>query len=505
MAISSSTSSDYASLFKANDPYSQLIDNLITLDSTQKNKYVSQKQTEQNTEDAISDVSSDMSALNTLLTNYVGPLANQLEAPEATSSNPDSFSVTAGDGLETKGDFSISIQNIAHNDTRYTAQFSTTGTDIVDQLTDASQPGSFEMTAGGNTYTIQAGDLTGMDNEDALSAIASAINSVAGDSVNASIVHESSGTVRLSVRSLESGSANQISFQNTADAANPAEILGFTNGSGSGSEGQDNTALISGTAAGRVYDTDDLDAHFTMDGLSYTRSSNKVDDAITGLTINLLAPTTGSDTITIGSDSDQGKQALQDFIDAYNKLNSDIRSKSSLDPDTGERGPLGNDRTFKNLMYTLQNAMIQTVSTSGDYTNIFSIGLNFQQDGTLYIEDESKLDEALKNDPDAVQKLFSNDSGSDTITDGDGLAKRLQSQIDSYVKAGGVIDEMKSSVEARISQLDDQISQQDDYLAMKRKIYEQQYTQLEQLSNTATAQFNTIQAIMANTTAIYSS
>ena len=509
MAISSTSSntatSAYSQLLQANDPYTQLINNLITLDSTTKNNYISQKATQQNRESAISSIGTDMTALNTMLTNMTIGGTEQITPLAATSSDTSAFTASADSTVQQSGQYQINIQNIAHNDIRYSSQFTATGTDIVSQLSSASNPGSFTLNVAGQSITVQPGNLTGMNNKDALTAVASAINSAASNYVSASIVQESSSTVRLEIRSNDSGQANQMSFQNTANAGNPAEILGLTQGSSSGSEGQNNTAIVSGTSAGSVYSTSQLDANFTIDGLSYSRSSNKVTDAIPGLTLNLLSSTSGSNaTITIATDTKQSQTNVQSFIDAYNKMNNDIRSKSALDPKTGQRGPLGNDRTFQDLMYNLQDSMIGSVSSmTGSHTDIFSIGLDFKQDGTLYIADQTKLTDALTNDPQSVEKLFTTDSGNTTVGSADGLAKRLQAQINTYVNAGGIIDNLKSSIDSRINQLDTQINQQNDYLAMKRQQYQQEFLQLQKIANQANVQYATLSSILGGASSSY--
>ena len=503
MAISATSSntatSAYTQLLQANDPYAQLINNLITLDSTTKNSYISQKTTQQNRESAISSIGTDMTALNTMLTNMTIGGTEQITPLAATSSDTSALTASADSTVQQSGQYQINVQNIAHNDIRYSSQFSATGTDIVSQLSNAASPGSFTLNVAGQSLTIQPGDLTGKNNKDALTSIASAINSAASNYVTASVVQETSGTARLEVRSNDSGQANQMSFQNTANSGNPAEILGLTLGSSSGSEGQNNTAILSGTSAGSIYSASQLDANFTIDGLSYTRSSNKVTDAISGLTINLLGSTNGSDaTINVATDTAQSQKNIQSFIDAYNKLNSDIRSKSSLDPKTGQRGPLGNDRTFQDLMYNLQDSMINPVSSmTGSHTDIFSIGLDFKQDGTLYIADQTKLTDALKTDPQSVEKIFTTDSGNTTVGSADGLAKRLQAQINTYVNAGGIIDNLKSSIDSRINQLDTQINQQNDYLAMKKQQYQQEFLQLQQIANQANVQYATLSSILS--------
>ncbi len=76
-------------------------------------------------------------------------------------------------------------------------------------------------------------------------------------------------------------------------------------------------------------DTSLLDAEFVVDGYTITRSSNTVDDVISGVTFSLVSADPGvKQTISIDQDLGAIEQRVQSFADAYNKLHSFRRRPS---------------------------------------------------------------------------------------------------------------------------------------------------------------------------------
>ena len=74
-------------------------------------------------------------------------------------------------------------------------------------------------------------------------------------------------------------------------------------------------------------------AAFTVSGISgtITRSSNTVNDVVSGVSFNLSK--VGSATVTISNDSAATASTLQDFVDAYNEVVNYVKEK---DLDTQE-------------------------------------------------------------------------------------------------------------------------------------------------------------------------
>ena len=497
--------SSTSALFGAANPFSETIDQLIRLESEPKRRLESQVESQQNRLSAVDKVGSNLSSFNNLLTSFTDPGNEQINIFEATSSNPDAFTATASQDVQGSSTFDFNVNQLAKNDIKVSRQF--TATDTISNL--ASDGKSFRIRIGGEIVDINqdgTGDTSdtisvnannGDTFESVLNEVADAINnSVASDDVTASVVRENTDTVRLSVRSRETGEEQLIEFENDVPTNNSeeniAEILQLTQGgTGNPNRGEDNSAVIAGgsTDGGRIFAQSELNAQFQIDGLNFERSSNSVDDAIEGVTIDLQQVTASNETISIAADTEGARENIQEFIDQFNSIVTDIRNKSFLNADSGERGPLANDRLFKDLTFTLRNTVINDVTAASDpsLNSIFEIGLNVTQRGTLEIEDEAKLDDALTNNSDAVTEIF---------TASDGLANNLQNVIDSFVKGdNNILDTFKDSVNSEIERLNDRIASEDQFLERRREQLEEQFQQLQQVQIEAQNQRQALNAI----------
>lgn len=480
-----------SALFSANNDFTQLIDRLVRLESGPLQRLEDQKSVQETRKSAVDSVGSKLSTFDSTLTSFLDPTNNQVELFGAESSDTSAFTVTAGSSVSSSGTYGIEVNQVAKSDIKVSTRFNET-----DQISNiGGNARSFRIRVGGEIIDINndgVGDandeieVTGLTNGDTLDTVlqrvADAINdSAAGDVVSANVLREESGTVRLSVRSLETGQDNLIEFENDVPGdpsrENIAEFIGLTQASGPNRGQDNNTVIASGsTSGGRLFNASELDAQFQIDGLNFTRSSNTVSDAINGLTIELNNTTSGSETITVSSDTESASENIQQFVDDYNAIVKDIRSKSFLNPETGARGPLANDRLFKELTFTLRNTIIDEVSSASnsDINSIFEIGLNVNQDGTLFIEDQNALDEALENNASDVNEIFASS---------DGIANRLQSVIDTFISgSNSIINTFQNSIDDQIDLLNDRISSQEAFLERRREQLSEQFEQLQQVA-----------------------
>ena len=496
-------------LFGVNQLYEQLINNLITLESNKKFSYEDQVTEQTSRKTAISTVGSNLSSFNTVLTEFGSTSNNLFDLYAANSSNESAFMVSNTSTLNTSGNYAVEIQQIAKSDVRVSKQFVAADGDIataINSVTGADEL-SFDLTIDGNTYTISVDDLSGMSNEEVLTAVSTAINDTAGADVQATILRETSGSARLSIRSKLSGADNAISFTNTIDAdgeTNLAEFLELTVDNG-GANSDDNTNVLVGGSpnGGRLFDVTTLNAKFTIDGLNFERSSNVVSDAISGLSITLRQLTSATETLSIEADTESGQANIDRFIESYNSVISEIRQQSFLNGTSGDRGPLYRDRSFRELTYTLrQNAVSTALSDTVNVGNplspvippgttiqtVLDIGLDFKNDGTLYIKNQSTLTSTLESNPDAVATLFANDR-TDSFS---GIAGKLQSSIDVFIKTDGLVKSLTSTIDDRIETLNQRIQAQDEYLERRRVQLTNQFIQLQAISDQANAQYQTL-------------
>ena len=150
------------------------------------------------------------------------------------------------------------------------------------------------------------------------------------------------------------------------------------------------------------------------------RDSNTVTDVFAGLTLSIFQAEPGTTVkIDIEADLSTIKQAITDFVDAYNELRVFINTENLTTDTTGlasaESGVLFGNTTMNDLRQRLANvAGIGTQGVDADFSVLAQIGITFAttsdvtddlEVNTLQI-DESKLDEALINNFDDIRRMF---------------------------------------------------------------------------------------------------
>jgi flagellar hook-associated protein 2 len=162
-------------------------------------------------------------------------------------------------------------------------------------------------------------------------------------------------------------------------------------------------------------------ARLSVDGLATTieRPSNTIDDIFAGVTLSLFKAEVGTTiTLDVERDLNQVKQAIVGLVEAYNALRTRINQQAQAnvpeDDETGA-GILAGTSALSALRARLSAAIGAAVDgTAPPFSVLAEIGITFQGVGqtgdplstnTLKI-DETKLDEALLNQTDAVRRLF---------------------------------------------------------------------------------------------------
>ena len=120
-------------------------------------------------------------------------------------------------------------------------------------------------------------------------------------------------------------------------------------------------------------------------------------------------------------------------------------------------------------------------------SNLAAIGIttmSYAENGKLYI-DETKLRNALQNNPEEVMNLFTKNAGSYTAN---GIAQRLYddvnsaiSQLTAKVGAASTFSAYDSStIGKQIAELNDQIAKMQEHLSLVEDQYYRQFTAMEE-------------------------
>jgi flagellar hook-associated protein 2 len=176
------------------------------------------------------------------------------------------------------------------------------------------------------------------------------------------------------------------------------------------STGTPSALAITGNTTNLNFDTPSggTNASLTLNGIPYSSTSNTITGAIPGVTLNLAnASPNEAVQVTVGTDTGQITNAINNFVSAYNQVIGDINQEVTINPNTNAQGPLGTDSSVTNLQSSLLTDAAFSVSGNSGYVNLASLGINTNNDGTLTV-DSSQLASELSTNPAAVQNFFQN-------------------------------------------------------------------------------------------------
>lgn len=377
----------------------------------------------------------------------------------------------------TPANHTVFVQRLAKEETVISSKFSNDGMEIL--TTEGTGTKTIRLTINGTSTDLNISISSGDTNKTILNKIATAINSSTSD-VSASVINDTSSTSRLVIKSKNTGSQYAITLSDISGTL-LANI-------GLDSNVVSNRISSTDTSGGYLYsDVNLLDAEIIVDGITIVRSSNKINDAISGVAIELKKSQNAGDTpvsITIKNDAVKVREAIDSFIKAYNDLVKFINDKTKTTSD-GVRSIFSGDYTLMRLKTDLRLKVSGQVST-GALRFLSDIGIKTNQDGTLSISDGAKLDRLISTDVSQVESLFNSS---------DGIAVKLKEFINPFVQIGGVIDQRVNSGKEQIKQLDERIKSLNSLIDQRAEALRKQFAQLQSLYYAFTRQQTMIQQL----------
>ncbi len=234
---------------------------------------------------------------------------------------------------------------------------------------------------------------------------------------------------------------------------------------------------------------------FKYNGTEVTRDSNKIDDLVVGLTMNLNS--TGTSTIDISQDTDTIKQTMQDFVSGYNSIVSKIQDLTKYDEDTKTAGVFQNESAIRNIPRDLQNALFSTFLSDTitktdrngqEYDQKISLSTSdfgFSMNRTGFLDfDSSKFDDMLKNKPEKVEEFFSGDNGAMT---------KILNTIDSLTKGpNATLNLLNTQYTNEEKSFQDTIDDAKKRIDTKYQIMAEQFASYDSMINSYNVQSQTI-------------
>jgi len=411
----------------------------------------------------VTDTQSKISSFGTLsglvasLQTSAQGLKTALQGFSATPADAAILSATASSSAAA-GTYTIEVSRLAKAQTLASVGQSSQTTAISASATSAT----LSISIGGVAQpdiTIPAGAT--------LQGVRDAINS-ANLGVTASIINDGSATpYRLVLTANEAGTSKAISNISSSDGDINA-LLNFD-----GSTGAMEQKVIPQTAL------------FKVNNIDIESASNTYTDAIQGVTLTLKATTTAPTSLTVARDTAAVKTAADKFVEAYNALYSQLKSRSAYGSSTATAGVLAGDNTVRQMLNQLRE-MFTTPATGGTLSYLSEIGITTQAGGSLKL-DSSKFSTAMANNFADVDNLLNGAAG---------FVTRLDAWATSVTQTGGLIAQRTDNLQSSIKGYNAQIEQLEKRMTAIQKQYTTTYTNLNMLlmsmndtSNYLTSQF----------------
>ncbi|WP_447527712.1 flagellar filament capping protein FliD [Vreelandella sp. TE19] len=387
-----------------------LLDQLETAERAKLTPIAQQVQSEQATVSAYGTLKSAVATFQDAT-----EALNDTATFESLTTNVDGDAVTAVVSNEAQaGRYEVEVDQLATAGSFVTERLGSSDESIV----------SGEQTL---TFDVAKGDMAPITIADgsSLQDIRDAINEQGGGQVTASIIDDGQG-YRLSVMASETGADASIESSNFSSVLSEAAVTS-------------DTQVIQ---AGQ-------DAAFNVNGIDIVSSSNQVEEAIQGMTLN-LTEAGASSTISVEQDDEALRKNVDAFVEGFNSLKDTLTRLTSFDAETGQSAGLNADATTRAVERDLRSAISSVVGGDG-FSVLSDIGISLQTDGKLKIDDD-KLDNVIATEPDTLANFFAGSS------DDTGMAGQINASLERIVGDGGRLDTAESNAESRVGTLENRFA-----------------------------------------------
>jgi flagellar hook-associated protein 2 len=383
---------------------------------------------------AVGRLKSALSSFQSSLTNL--KTTDAFEVYTASSDDEEVFTVTANSAASV-GTLDIQVTNMAEAHKMGSVAFADADTTVVGGAGD-------QVTFNIGTKSFN-GDVSGMTLGEIRNAINDATDNVG---VRAVIVNETDTEHYLVLTSDNTGIANTVGLSFTGRV---------------------------GTTLGMTIINAAEDAQLLLDGTyTVTRSSNTITDAVDGLTLNLKSESTSAVTLNIERDVASVTASVQAFVKAFNEIRSTVDGLGT--------GELQADSTLRTIESGIINVLnFPREGLAGSYNVLSQVGLTIQKDGSMGL-DTGELENAINTDFRSLAELFANDNA--------GYVYRLESLVNEFLNADGVLDNRTDGINARIGRVEGQIANMEFRLGRIEERFRQRFSALDALMGQLTATSN---------------
>jgi flagellar hook-associated protein 2 len=221
------------------------------------------------------------------------------------------------------------------------------------------------------------------------------------------------------------------------------------------------------------------DAQLNVNGVDFTRSTNVIDDVLTGVSLSLNTVTDGVANLAISQDNNEARANIVDFVTIYNEAQRQLKDLGNSSVD----GALAGDSIFRSLTSSLRSIVLGS-SSSGTSTisNLSDMGISVSRSGELEVDD-AKLDNALANNYADVVQMFSANTddqaaSSDAVA---GLAGDISKLISNATGSGSYLVAQQGTLADANSAREEELSDLAERMERVEERYNRQFLVMQQI------------------------
>ena len=406
------------------------------------------------------------------LTNAAKALNNKEIGNGRNASASDASILTAGSSnTAALGQFDVTVTRLATSLSQASRSYATATTEV---LAGGATTATFELRKGG-AATGTAITIDSVNNT--LTGLRDAINAAGADITAAIVDLNGDGTQQqLVLSSKDTGTSGRVEVVETTATGTGADL---------------NLRTLNPVDG----DINKLNAALTINGLSVTRSSNTVTDAVAGITLSLKK--TGAVNVQV-SNSTEIRGKLESFVSAYNDVQDFIAKQYQTDGRGRPTGVLAGDSVLRTVQQQLREAVGNISDTNGGaLTSLADLGVGRTDSGKLTL-DAAVLSEKLSSNYQDVRAFFVGQSTTQT-----GFAQSFYATSDALSNSvtGSVLGFIKG-YEDSIKNINDSINNGLERINTLRDILTRQFAAADaaigQLNGQGTALTGILKSLQSN-------
>jgi flagellar hook-associated protein 2 len=231
---------------------------------------------------------------------------------------------------------------------------------------------------------------------------------------------------------------------------------------------------------------------YTVDGgdqlVSQSNTITASSSDIAGLSVTAL--TTGTTTVSVASDTSKITSAINDFISAYNSVQSLLGTDTASSTDsTGKvtAAVLASDSDADDLGASLRRTIYAQVSgLSGVVKQLADLGIDTNgQDNTIKLSNADALSTALQNNLQDVKQLFTDSTN--------GIATQLSTWLDHTIGDNGTVIAKQTNLAKQSSDIDTQIADMEKVVQADIAHWNAEFSAMESAQSTMNQQLQFLQ------------